>query len=98
MESRTFGSEFVAMKTAIEMVEGLRYKLRMMGVEIQGPTSIFCDNDLVVKNAANPESTLKKRHNAIAYHRVRESIAARTVKVSKEAGKTGNLGLKTPPH
>ncbi len=91
MELSTFGSEFVAMKTAIEMIEGLRYKLRMMGVAIQGPMSIFCDNNSVMKNAVNPESTLKKRHNAIAYHRVQESIAAKTVRVAKKPGKM-NLG------
>jgi hypothetical protein len=28
-------------------------------------------------------SQLKKKHNAIAYHRVRESIAARTIRVAK---------------
>ena len=83
------------MKTAIEMLEGMRYKLRMMGVEIQGPTNVFCDNDSVVKNAANPESTLKKRHNAIAYHRVRESIAAKTVRVAKEPGVTNLADILT---
>jgi hypothetical protein len=35
MELSTFGSELVAMKKAIEMVEGLHYKLRMMGVGIE---------------------------------------------------------------
>ena len=30
----------------------------------------------MVTNTALPSSTLKKKHNAIAYHKVRESIAA----------------------
>ncbi len=34
IESSTFGSEFVATKIAIELVEALRYKLRMFGVPI----------------------------------------------------------------
>jgi hypothetical protein len=54
VESSTFGSEFVAAKTSIEMVEGLRYKLRMMGVAIDGATSVFCDNASVVQNSSNP--------------------------------------------
>lgn len=95
VESSTFGSEFVAMKTAIEMVEGLRYKLRMMGVGIEGETNVFCDNESVVKNSSNPESTLKKRHNAIAYHRVREAIAAGTVRVAKEPGETNLADVLT---
>jgi hypothetical protein len=51
VESSTFGSDFVAMKTAMETIKGLRYKLRMMGVKIEGLTNVFCDNDSIVKNA-----------------------------------------------
>jgi hypothetical protein len=32
------------MKNAVELSEALRYKLRMFGVPIKGPTNIFCDN------------------------------------------------------
>ena len=39
VETSTFGSEIVAMKNAIELIEALRYKLRMFGVEIDGPTA-----------------------------------------------------------
>jgi len=38
IETSVFGSEFVAMKAAMETSRGLRYKLRMMGVPINGPT------------------------------------------------------------
>ena len=88
VETSTFGSEFVAARIAVEMVEGLRYKLRMMGVDIDGPTYVFCDNEGVVKNATKPESTLKKKHNAIAYHRVREAQAAGVIKLAQEPGLT----------
>ena len=46
------------MKTAVEMTEGLRYKLWMMGIEIDGLTNIFCDNESVVMNTMRPESML----------------------------------------
>jgi hypothetical protein len=75
IESSTFGSEFVALKTAMEANRGLRYKLRMMGVPIDGPTYVFCDNQSVVANTTTPESMLKKKSNAIAYHAVREAVA-----------------------
>jgi hypothetical protein len=29
------------MKTAVELVEALRYKLRMFGIPIYGPTNVF---------------------------------------------------------
>ena len=76
IETSTFGSEFLAMKTATELIEGLKYKLRMFGVPINGPARIFCDNESVVINGSYPESSLKKKHCSIAFHRVREAVAA----------------------
>jgi hypothetical protein len=73
VESSVFGAEFVAMKNGIETRRGLRYKLRMMGVAIDGPAYIYGDNMLVVQNTQRPESVLKKKSNAIFYHAVRES-------------------------
>jgi hypothetical protein len=61
IEASTFGSEFVALKTATEANRLLRYKLRMMEVPIDGPTYIFCDNQSVVFNASKAESVLKKK-------------------------------------
>jgi hypothetical protein len=69
-ETSSFGSELVAAYIAVELIEGLRYKLRMFGIPIKGPTNVFCDNQSVVTNATKPESTLKRKHNSIAYHRV----------------------------
>ena len=75
IESSVFGSEFVAMKTAMESARGLRYKLRMMGVPIAGPTYMYGDNMSVIHNTQRPESMLKKKSNSICYHAVRESVA-----------------------
>ncbi len=49
------------------MVEGLMYKLRMMGTAIVGATSVVCDNAKFVHNSSNnlESTTLKKKHNAI---------------------------------
>ena len=90
VETSTFSSEFIAMKTAVELVESLRYKLRMFGIPIEAPTNLFCDNEAVYKNVSLPESTLEKKHNSIAYHKSREAVAAGTVRVAKE-GTTTNL-------
>ena len=95
VESSTFGSEFIAMKIAVELIEGLRYKLRMMGVPVEDPCNVFCDNEAVVKNSTRPESTLKKKHQAIAYHRTREAQAAGTVRIAKEDGETNLADIFT---
>jgi spore germination protein GerM len=95
VKSSTFGSEFIAMRMAVEMVKGLRYKLRMMGVEIEGPCSTFCDNDSVMLNTTRPESVLKKKHNVICYHLVREAIASGVIRVAREDTKTNMADLLT---
>jgi hypothetical protein len=70
------------MKVAVEQVEALRYKLRMMGIPLEGPANVYCDNESVFKNSSFPESAIKKKHNSIAYHKSRESQAVGSVRVA----------------
>jgi hypothetical protein len=95
VETSTWGSEICALRTAIEMVEGMRYKLRMMGVELDGPADIFCDNDSVVKSTGRPESGLQKKSNAVAYHKARESQASGAVRITHESGDTNLADVLT---
>ena len=44
-------------------------------------TYIYCDNQAVVNNASNVDSTLNKKHSEVAYHFVRWNVAARVVKL-----------------
>ena len=74
-ETSSFGSEFCAMKKATEYVNGFRYKLRMMGIPVEDPTFIFCDNQSVLANTTMPKYQLKKKTQIIAYHFVREGCA-----------------------
>jgi hypothetical protein len=60
VETSTFGSQFIAARIAVELIESLRYKLRMFGVPIDGPANVYCDNDSVCNNATKPETTLKR--------------------------------------
>ena len=68
-----FGSDFVAMKIFMVMIQSLRCKLRMRGVPISGTSYFYGDTVLVINNTQFPESTLKKKSNSICYHTVRES-------------------------
>jgi hypothetical protein len=95
VETSTFGSEFVALRNARDMIVALRYKLRMFGIPLSGPAFVFCDNQGVVKNASIPESVLTKKHNAVNYHSVREAVAARIMMVAKEDGSTNLADLFT---
>jgi hypothetical protein len=76
VETATYGSEFVAAKTAVQQSMGIRTALRYLGVSVKGPTHLFGDNGSVVTNATLPYSPLRKRHHALSYHYTRESIAS----------------------
>ena len=75
VDMSVLGSEFVAMKYRMEHIRGLQYKLRTMGVPIEGPAYVYGDNVSVIYNTSSPESTLKKKANLVCYHTIRESAA-----------------------
>ena len=83
-----FGSEFTALKTGIEMIKGLHFKLRMMGVPLGRPAHVRIDNMSVVNNTSRPESTLRKKSNAVAYHFVRKNVASEMCRIVYEPSQT----------
>ena len=48
-------------KNGVETLCGIWYKLKMMGVPIEGPRYIYGDNMSVIYNISRPESVLSKR-------------------------------------
>ena len=95
VETSIFGSEFTATKQAVELIKGLRYKLIMFGVPIDGPARMYCDNEAVYKNVSIPTSVLKKKMHSISYHFCREAVAAGIVQMAKEDSKTNLSDLFT---
>ena len=80
VETATYGSEFVAARVATEQIMDLRNTLRYLGVPVEERTYMFGDNNSVVTSSTLPHSVLKKRHQLLAYHRVREAIASRILR------------------
>ena len=78
----TYSSEFIALKNAVEHIKGIRNSLRSFGIHVSSPTSIRCDNKSVVSNTVIANSTLRNRQVGIAYHMVRECVAADIIRVS----------------
>ena len=70
VETVTYGSEFVAPKTATEQI---------MDMTMGSKSFLFGDNRAVVTSATLPHSTLTNHHNILAFHRVREAIAAKLI-------------------
>ena len=75
-ETATYGSEFVAARTCVEQIIDLRITLRYLGVPIIGPSYMFGDNESVVNSSMLFCAKLHKRHTALSFRRVQESIAA----------------------
>ena len=80
VESATYGSEYVAGRSAVEQIAALRLTLRYLGVPLIGPSYLFGDNESVVKSSTIPHSLLHKRHHALSYHAVRAAIASGAVR------------------
>jgi len=76
VEASTFGAEFSAMRTAVEEAIAITHTCKSLGIPLDGPVEIFCDNRSVVDNATIPGSALKKKHTSIAFHMCREAQAA----------------------
>ena len=67
----------------------------MLGVSVECPSVMLGDNLAVINSASIPEDTLKKRHNALSYHRVREAIAAKVLKFHHISGKKNPADILT---
>ena len=55
----------------------IRQTLRYLGAPIGSKSFLFGDNRSAITSPTLPHSTLAKHHNILAFHRVREAIAAK---------------------
>jgi hypothetical protein len=97
VETSTYGSELVASRIATYLIVAYRYKFRMLLVQIDGLSMLLGDNASVIASASTPSSWLRKKHNAMAYHRVREAIAAGIIKFAKIDSKHNLSDCLTKP-
>mmetsp|Transcript_5466 Transcript_5466/g.8359 ORF Transcript_5466/g.8359 Transcript_5466/m.8359 type:complete len:172 (-) Transcript_5466:229-744(-) len=88
IESIAFSAQYIALKTCVEEIEYVRFKLRMFGIPLVGDhenndhaTNIYCDNEAVVKNNTNVESILSEKHSSCAYNFTRWQVAAGVVTI-----------------
>ena len=88
VETATYGSEFVAARTAVDQIIDIRTTLRYLGVPIRDKSYMFGDNRSVVTSSTIPNSTISKRHHLASYHRVREAIAAKYISFHWKDGKS----------
>ena len=88
VETSTYGSEFVAARTAVDQIIDICTTLRYLGVPIRDKSYMFWDNRSVVTSSTIPYSTISKRHHLVSYHRVWEAIAAKFISFHWKDGKS----------
>ena len=88
VETATYGSEFVAARTAVDQIIDICTTLRYLGVPIRDKSYMFGDNKSVVTSSTIPNSTISKRHHLASYHQVREAIAAKFISFHWKDGKS----------
>ena len=88
VETATFGSEYVAARTAVEQIIELRTTLRYLGVPVCDHSYLFGDNNSVVGSSTTPDAKLSKRHVMLSFHKVREAIASSMVRFHFIRGET----------
>ena len=87
----------MASRIATELILEVRFMVRSLGVDLDGPTMMLGDNMSVVLNTSFPSSVLKKKHNTIAYHRVREAIATKVLRFAYVKSKENVSDILTKP-
>ena len=78
VETATYGSEFLAAKTATEQIMDIRQTLRYLGALISAKSFLFGDSRSVVTSATLPHSTLTKKHNILAFSQSYGSHCSKT--------------------
>ena len=85
------------MRIAVEQLLEIRYKLRMMGIDVETTSTILGDNNAVILNMQLPSSTLKKKHNSVAFHKAREAFAAGFARAGHIDGANNPADILTKP-
>ena len=94
----TYGSKLVAARIAIDLIIEMRYKMRLLGVQLEEQTIILLgDNMSVVLNTTIPSSTLKKKHLSCSYHRIHEATAGKFVKFGHVSSENNFADINTKP-
>jgi hypothetical protein len=69
----------------------------MLGIAFEQTSSVLSDNQALIINTQLPSSNLKKKHNAVAYHKCREAVAAKVIRTGHIRGLCNIADILTKP-
>ena len=76
VQTSSYGAELSALRTATEAIIGMRAVCRSFGIPVEGASPVYGDNLGVLVSVSNATTTLRRKHNSISWHYVREAVAA----------------------
>jgi hypothetical protein len=76
VETTTFGAESVSGRIAADQIIDLRLTAIYLGVPVKA-SYMFGDNESVVNATSLPHGKIHKRHHMLAFHKIRECVAAK---------------------
>ena len=88
VETATYGSEFVAARTAVDQIIDIRATLRYLGIPIRDKSYMFGVNRSVATSSTISNSTISNGHHLASYHRAREAIAGKYISFHWKNGKS----------
>ena len=77
------------------MNQAFYYTLRMFGIRLIGPASVYFDNKEIYKNVSIIDSVLNKNHYSVLYHACREAVSSEMIIVENEDTMTNVSDLFT---
>ena len=95
VESVTFRSEYVSLRNSVEKLKEFMCRIYMMGILIDGPCDVLCDNMTVVTTYHKTDTRPTKKQNEINFHHIREELAASCIRVDAEKVPKNMLYLLT---
>jgi hypothetical protein len=97
VETSTHGSKILASRIAAELILEVKFMLRSIGMDLDGPTLMLGDDKSFVLHTSVPSIVLMKKHDAIAYHWVREVIAAKVMRFAYVKSEDNVSDILTKP-
>lgn len=93
----TTESEYIAASDAVQEVVWMRTFLREIGIQLNGPTPLYVDNQSTIRLVNNAEHHKRTKHIDIKYHYIRECEENGTTKVTYVESKNQLADMFTKP-
>ena len=81
MTLSTVEIEYIAATATCTQIMWMRRQLQDLGIQNEGPLSIFCDNVSAINLSKNPVQHSKSKYIDIRYHFLKDQVACGEVKL-----------------